>query len=223
MYSFENVKTPTGGNQQYFKHGVNEGVTIKDVEYRASEKGGNIKVTFMNTTGATTMHFIFPFKVSQYSTYRGGDKKGQVKSEEDQFNDYMNNIKHIFANSLSLDEEEFKKATSTITSFETMGSTFSKLVKETPQLPYYLMLINNKKTGYPVVPNWTGGFISRDKAELEEKYDADKYGKPANFSPIGAEKPLDFSQMNASSSEANPLDAIFGKEASAPGESMKWD
>lgn len=186
------VNAQESSSASYLKHGINENVIVDKVEYKEistpNYNGAVIDVSFKNDKGAIADWRIFPFNFNSSFVHKGGDKKGKPVTEEEQFNNYLANKKHVFAKAIG--EENFGKVMTKVVDFKSLGTTLSTAVEKLPKLPFNLMLID--KGGYPTIPNWTGGFCSYDRLELEAKWDEDKYGKK-NTAPTTAntEKPAE--------------------------------
>jgi hypothetical protein len=172
-----NVQDSNSTNS-YLKCGINSGVSIESVEHKLLNTpnftGEIMNVNFTDEKGAIHTWGIFPFKYNEKFTHLGGPKKGQPKTEEEQFNEYLANIKHVFVKALG--EENFNKVMTKVEDFKSMASTFATAVEKLPKNKFALMLINDNKTNFAKVPNWSGGFCALNAADLESKWDAAKYG-----------------------------------------------
>lgn len=163
----------------YLKHGINSDVHVESVEHKelntANFTGEIMNVNLVNDKGEINTWGVFPFKYNDTFKHLGGPKKGESKTEEEQFNDYLANIKHVMSKALG--EENFNKVMSAVKDFKSMATTFGKAVEKLPKNKFAIMLINDNKNGFPKVPNWTGGFCALDPKDLESKWDEGKYGK----------------------------------------------
>lgn len=199
------VQTNEGSGKKYFNPGVNEGVTITDVITHekletAKYSGPAIDFIFTGKNGEEFSHRIFPFTENPAFKHFRGEKQGQVKTKDEQFTDYLANIKHIMTKALG--EEVFAKALTKIVDFISMGKTFKQAVDKY-KVPFAIMFIADKG-GYTRIPNWTGGFASYDAVELAKSWNEDKYGKKKMNSSTPVEK-IDY---NTNTSTGGSIDDL---------------
>ena len=201
------VKTNEGSGKKYFNPGIHEGVIISDVithdKLETSKyTGPGIDFIFTGTNGEVFQHRVFPFVTNPTFKHFRGEKKDQLMTAEEQFNDYLANIKHIMTKALG--EEVFAKALTKIVDFVSMGKVFKQAVDKY-KFPFAIMFIANKG-GYTTIPSWTGGFASYNANDL--KWDENKYGKKKLTSATPVENPTASINYSASSATASDIDGL---------------
>lgn len=200
------VKSNEGPSKKYFNPGIQEGVIVSDVITHekletAKYSGPAIDFIFTGVNGEEFANRVFPFVANTTFKHFRGEKKDQLMTAEEQFNDYLANIKHIMTKALG--EEVFAKALTKIVDFVSMGKVFKQAVDKY-KVPFAIMFID--KNGYTRIPAWTGGFASYNANELT--WNEDKYGKKKMNSSTPVETPTTSINYSVSSVTSDDVDGL---------------